>query len=366
MKDPDRVTDSNLTSEVSAAYKPWPARCAVLLRAVTLVLISVGALVTTYDAGMAVPDWPTTYGYNMFAYPWQTWLSGPFDLLIEHGHRLLGSLVGFIAIGLVVAVFASRERAWMKVVSIVTLLAVIGQGILGGARVLFDDRQLAMVHGCVGPAFFALTSAVVGFTSRFWHAGDTAMSDEGRVVPGVRTVRWEPVVWSSMAVAVLAYFQLVLGAAIRHLPIDATASYFRVALLSHVGVAIALTLYAIAAVRVAYQQSRPGLRGPATMLLVLLGMQVVLGVGTYIVKYGFPIWFADSTWAAGFVIQTKSMGQAITVTAHVANGSLILATAVTLAVRAARLSALSGEFAMRSGAHARSSQSSSRPVIYQN
>ncbi|MFM7846796.1 MAG: hypothetical protein ACKPEY_21530, partial [Planctomycetota bacterium] len=101
MKDPDRVTDSNLTSEVSAAYKPWPARCAVLLRAVTLVLISVGALVTTYDAGMAVPDWPTTYGYNMFAYPWQTWLSGPFDLLIEHGHRLLGSLVGFIAIGLV-------------------------------------------------------------------------------------------------------------------------------------------------------------------------------------------------------------------------------------------------------------------------
>ena len=67
----------------------------------TFPLIWVGGLVTTYDAGMAVPDWPNTYGYNLFLYPWQTWLSGPWDLFIEHGHRLLGALVGMI-----------DDRAW--------------------------------------------------------------------------------------------------------------------------------------------------------------------------------------------------------------------------------------------------------------
>ena len=67
----------------------WPHRLAVLLCCATFPLIWVGGLVTTYDAGMAVPDWPTTYGYNMFSYPLETWLYGPWDLFIEHGHRLL-------------------------------------------------------------------------------------------------------------------------------------------------------------------------------------------------------------------------------------------------------------------------------------
>jgi len=71
---------------------------ACLVAALTFPLIWVGGLVTTYEAGMAVPDWPGTYGYNLFLYPWQTWLSGPWDLLIEHGHRLLGALVGFVSL----------------------------------------------------------------------------------------------------------------------------------------------------------------------------------------------------------------------------------------------------------------------------
>ncbi len=77
-----------------STYQPGPHRVAWALVCTVFPLIWVGGLVTTYDAGMAVPDWPGTYGYNMFLYPWTSWLAAPWDLFIEHGHRLLGSLAG--------------------------------------------------------------------------------------------------------------------------------------------------------------------------------------------------------------------------------------------------------------------------------
>ncbi len=76
-----------------------PHRWAVALACATFPLIWAGGLVTTYDAGMAVPDWPSTFGYNLFLYPWTTWFFGPWDLFIEHGHRLLGALVGLLIYG---------------------------------------------------------------------------------------------------------------------------------------------------------------------------------------------------------------------------------------------------------------------------
>src|SRR6059036_3304883 len=99
-----------MTATIPApAPSPWPHRLAVALALVTFPLIWVGGLVTTYDAGMAVPDWPGTYGYNLLRYPWQTWLAGPWDLFIEHGHRLLGATAGFVTIGLLIAAFATNQ-----------------------------------------------------------------------------------------------------------------------------------------------------------------------------------------------------------------------------------------------------------------
>ena len=88
-------------------------RLAVLAVCLVWPLIWVGGLVTTFDAGMAVPDWPATYGYNLFLYPYKTWLLGPFDLFIEHGHRLLGAVVGMVAIGIVIAAFWRDPRRWV-------------------------------------------------------------------------------------------------------------------------------------------------------------------------------------------------------------------------------------------------------------
>src|SRR6266480_3193946 len=153
---------------INAERSPWPHRLARTLVCATFPLIWVGGMVTTYNAGMAVPDWPTTYGYNLFLYPWQTWFAGPWDLFIEHGHRLLGATAGVLSIALVVVVLVTDSRRSLVIASFGALALVFVQGVLGGARVLFDERLIALIHGCVGPLFFAYLGGLVVATSRWW------------------------------------------------------------------------------------------------------------------------------------------------------------------------------------------------------
>ena len=103
---------------------PWPHRLAVALCCATFPLVWVGGLVTTHDAGMAVPDWPNTYGYNLLLYPWSEWFAGPWDLFIEHAHRLFASAVGLLCIAFVIVVWRADSRLWMRYVSIGALALV--------------------------------------------------------------------------------------------------------------------------------------------------------------------------------------------------------------------------------------------------
>ena len=160
----------------------------MVLACATFPLVWVGGLVTTTDAGMAVPDWPNTYGYNLFLYPWQTWLAGPWDLFVEHGHRLLAPAVGMLTIGSGRRAVAMRARgAGCAGLGLAALALVIFQGVLGGMRVLLDERTLAMLHGCTGPLFFALTVAMVVFTSQRWRS---AMPPTGSRARRPRFARW--------------------------------------------------------------------------------------------------------------------------------------------------------------------------------
>ena len=136
----------NVTKKELATSAPGRLlhRCAVLLICIVWPLIWVGGLVTTYDAGMAVPDWPGTYGYNMFLYPIDTWLYGPFDLLIEHGHRLLGSLAGIVAIATLVTAIFCEPRRWVIWMAAAVLLAVIGQGDVGAPGVPLGEAPLRL------------------------------------------------------------------------------------------------------------------------------------------------------------------------------------------------------------------------------
>lgn len=284
---------------------------------------------TTSDAGMAVPDWPSTYGHNLFAYPWQTWLFGPWDLFIEHGHRLLGALVGLIAIAFVIAIWRSNSGPTMRYAALGGLLLVIVQGFLGGARVVMDERTLAMIHGCVGPAFFAYCVGLAVFTSSKWQRSQFNVSAPLRS----RVLR------VALLVAVFAYLQLILGAQLRHISVMASPATFRIAVFFHLIMAAAVTIHIGQLLWIIRKQCRSVtvLQLPACVLMSLVLFQLALGSATWIVNYGWPGFLADLSFAAPHTIQAKSLLQTFVVTSHVATGSLILAVAVLVLTRALRV-----------------------------
>ena len=306
----------------------WPHRVAVVLCCATFPLIWAGGLVTTYDAGMAVPDWPSTFGYNLWLYPWSTWFLGPWDLLIEHGHRLLGTLVGILAIAFVVTVYRFERRLWMRPMAWICLAGVLLQGALGGARVLLDDGQLAMIHGCVGPSFFAFCAALAVMTSRYWREAPAAKMPSA--ASGLQLL--------SVLTAGLALGQLLLGAQIRHISIMSGPGEFRAFVFFHLVVAAALLGHSLLLVTKTWRTKPrvPNLTLPAVSLALLIGLQFVLGPATWVVNYGWPTWLAEMPFAAGHLVQAKSLSQAMIVTAHVAVGSLVLANSVVVAMRSFR------------------------------
>jgi cytochrome c oxidase assembly protein subunit 15 len=303
---------------------------ALLLAAATFPLLWVGGLVTTTKAGMAVPDWPSTYGYNLFLYPWETWLYGPWDLFIEHGHRLFAALVGMLTIVLVGLTWWCGSSGRVRQLALVALGLVIFQGVLGGLRVVLNAPLVAMLHGVVGPFFFVLTVALAAMTSEEWESAEPDQGD-----PAVRA-KLERFAWLTFG---LAYLQIGIGAYLRHLPGDVTPQMFQIAILFHILVALALVVH-IGLVAWQVFRSPLGERGPlfwpALWLVGLVGVQLVLGVNTWIVKYGWPAFLGE--WApAGYVNVAHGFWQTHIVTAHVAVGSLILAQAGRLGLWCRRL-----------------------------
>jgi cytochrome c oxidase assembly protein subunit 15 len=222
---------------------------------------------------------------------------------------------------------ATDRRRWLARAAFGALALVILQGILGGTRVLLDARLVAMLHWCVGPLFFAYTAGLVVVTSRWWQKALSIHSQTG-----LRFAR------AAAAVIGIAYVQLVLGALLRHMPLAAAPGLFRAALFLHLLIALALAAAVLTmALRLrSLPSGARGLRLAGVLLPSLVGLQLVLGVATYVAKYAFPSWLGNYTFAAAYVVQEKSLSQSLTTTAHVATGSLILFFAVVLAMRAMR------------------------------
>src|SRR5262249_33562860 len=122
-------------------------RFAVFTACSTVLLIFVGGLVTSTDSGLSVPDWPTTYGWNMFTFPVSKWVGG---ILYEHGPRLLASLVGFLTVILTIWTWSKESRKWVRWLSVAALATVIMQGILGGLTVRFLlPPAVSTAHACL-------------------------------------------------------------------------------------------------------------------------------------------------------------------------------------------------------------------------
>ena len=174
-------------------FDPWRHRFALLLVASTLALIFIGGLVTSTESGLAVPDWPLSYGMVM-----PPMVGGVF---YEHGHRMAASLVGFLTLVLALWTWRREPRAGVRKLGWAALLAVCAQGLLGGLTVIFLlPTAVSMAHACLAQTFFLLTIAMAFATSREW-LGAPMTEDDGA---GLRPV--------ALAVTAVVYVQLLIGA----------------------------------------------------------------------------------------------------------------------------------------------------------
>ncbi len=353
-------------------YHLWLHRLAVLTAATTFILICMGGLVTSTDSGLAVPDWPTTFGYNMFLYPISKTVSGflfsidpnlQVDLdnlnlsvklrealekneisisenaiistqeqgsrwsladkanertysliksserldvyvhgvLYEHSHRLIGSIVGLLTIALMVSIWAKDARKWMKWLGVIALVAVIGQGVMGGLRVTNLSRVLAIIHACFAQAFFGLIASLALFTSRGWLQTSVKIDT-------TQTIRLRRL---ALITLVLIYVQFIFGAILRHTGERLDA---------HLLFAGLVTIHIFLLLRRILKNHLENLAWVRLALLLggLLAVQLALGFGAYLAE--FTALGKGVSPVAGVTITT----------AHVAIGALMLIVSVIL------------------------------------
>jgi cytochrome c oxidase assembly protein subunit 15 len=170
-------------------------------------LIAVGAMVTSTNSGMAVPDWPTTFGYNMFSFPLSRWIGGVF---YEHSHRLVASAVGFLTIILFFLLLFKEKRTWVKWAGCFALFLVIFQGILGGLRVVWMKDQIGIIHAALAQAFLVLVGIIWLSTSKYWIT-ENHLQKANYYLAATKSI---PLLFLSLSLIV--YIQLLLGAAMRH------------------------------------------------------------------------------------------------------------------------------------------------------
>ena len=296
-------------------------RFCLLLAGATLALIVAGALVTSNDAGLAVPDWPTSFG-SLYKIP--PMVGG---VKFEHGHRMIAEFIGLLTIVLAVWTQRVERRRWMRVLGWTALATVIAQGVLGGITVkFFLPPWVSTAHATLAQTFFCIVVSFAVFTGKSWtedvptlplrirSGQDGAPAGPGNPLrPGVRTL--------ALLAAASVYVQLILGAAFRHSGLK---------LLPHLISAVVVTsliLWTVTRVLSGFA-SLPQLRRPATFLLGLLFVQLSLGFAAYLTRVE---WGKDAP-------QPK-LPMVLSTVAHVAVGALLLATTVLLAIQAQRYTA---------------------------
>jgi cytochrome c oxidase assembly protein subunit 15 len=295
-------------------------RFALFTACCTALLIFIGGLVTSTESGLSVPDWPTTYGWNMFAFPVSKWVGGIF---YEHSHRLAASFVGFLTLILAFWTWIAEKRQWVRMLAVAALGTVMAQGILGGLTVmLLLPTSVSMAHACLAQTFFCLIIAITLFTSPRWKQGlPVVYSSQDSVSPLTL-----PALCAMTTAAI--YIQLLLGALMRHtdsglaikdFPLSFgriippfTSSHIAIHFSHRVGALIVsvMIVWTFLRVRSTYRKYEL-LRRPAMVMFSLLGLQLTLG--------------ASTVWSSKAVLIT---------TAHVATGALVLGTSVLLTLRA--------------------------------
>jgi protoheme IX farnesyltransferase len=280
----------------------WLHRFACLTVFATFFLIVAGATVTSHRAGLAVPDWPTTYSQPMFRFPLVKMVGGIF---YEHVHRLIASVVGLLTTALALwAFFGQRDRT-VRRLGIAALAAVLAQGILGGLTVIFFlPPPISIAHAALAEAFFCITIALAFVTSPNWSE------------PATETSRARPLQWFALAMTVVVYAQLILGATIRHA---------ERAVIAHIlGAVVVLMCMLIVVMAVVCSVRQRHFLRQAIALAVLVLAQLWVGAATLAVR---------APKADGGVLEPV---QVILPTVHLAIGALILAASFALMLKSFR------------------------------
>lgn len=276
-------------------------RFAVLTAGATFLLIVAGALVTSNDAGLSVPDWPTSFG-SLYKIPHMVG-----GVRFEHTHRMVAEFVGLLTIVIAVWTWRTDRRRWMKLLAWGALGTVIAQGILGGITVLhYLPPAISSAHAALAQTFFCIAVCIALFTGRsFVEEVPRAELDQRRPTLITLTV---------LSILVL-YVQLILGAMFRHHGLSWWPH-----VLNAVAVAVVLTWTAIRALSL-YSKIE-AVRRPAITMLSLLIAQLCLGFVAFLTRVA---WGHDAV--------QPELPMVISTVAHVAVGALLLATSVVLAIQ---------------------------------
>ena len=242
----------------------WLARFGIVSALTLLPLLLVGGVVTTSDSGMAVPDWPNTYGSNMFLFPLSKMTGGVY---FEHTHRLFGALVGLTSLMLMILTLRSGHGARVKRLAIIIFALMTAQGILGGLRVTESSVALALVHGVVAQGIFALLVVLAAMLSALWNDGREPMPDKG-------ARRLTRVAWGALG---MVLFQIALGGMIRHFSAETLSMH---AVYMHVGFSVVVFghVAAIGGRLGAMKVAPKPLHRVGVALLALVCLQMLLGV----------------------------------------------------------------------------------------
>ncbi|MFG0256752.1 MAG: heme A synthase [Phycisphaerales bacterium JB043] len=284
----------------------WTTRLALVTCLASLALLALGGVVTSAEAGLAVPDWPNTFGTNMFLYPLSKMTGGVF---YEHAHRLFGALVGLMTLSLTIALFINRHSLPTRLLGILVSLWVIGQGILGGLRV--DDNPLdtsleggspidalGIVHGVTGQMFVAMLSMLVAMTHTRWQ------------MPPISVTKAATTRMVALVALITLLIQIALGALLRHSDLSSHAIF------THVGFSLVAAVTTILIALRFQDHARQG----GGRLYKKLGMSTMHTLVLQMVLGGVALW-AVMTSSEAVEATTRDL---VFSTAHQTLGAILL------------------------------------------
>jgi len=297
-------------------YHSGVHRFSIVVAVCTFLLLIAGALVTSNDAALSVPDWPLSYGT----------VTPPMygGVVYEHSHRVIATVVGLLTVILAVLLWLKDERRWVRYLGLAAVGAVIAQGVLGGLTVLLDlHYAMPVAHACLAQIFFGLTVSIALFTSKWWMEDRPQLEDHGS--PTILTIAWIN--------TLVVFCQVAFGAGFRHRDIPIWPHLLGACLV------LGTVVWVGAALRKRFDCSRE-LSRARVLLHALFGTQFLLGMGAW--------W---SRMATADAPQPMPVMVSLTVI-HTVVGALVLASSILIVLLCYRLLPRRSSVAVTSGREA--------------